>query len=50
MELDAKGLVMYGQMTAGSWIYIGKQGSYKNPIVINWAGCLHKSQATKNRP
>ncbi|MEZ7893113.1 MAG: urocanate hydratase [Candidatus Wallbacteria bacterium] len=25
-ELDAKGLMMYGQMTAGSWIYIGTQG------------------------
>ncbi|MDI2113818.1 urocanate hydratase [Commensalibacter nepenthis] len=25
-ELDAKGLMMYGQMTAGSWIYIGSQG------------------------
>src|SRR5580765_7956829 len=25
-ELDAEGLMMYGQMTAGSWIYIGSQG------------------------
>src|SRR5205807_7194075 len=25
-ELDAAGLIMYGQMTAGSWIYIGSQG------------------------
>ena len=25
-ELDIKGLMMYGQMTAGSWIYIGSQG------------------------
>ena len=25
-ELAAKGLMMYGQMTAGSWIYIGTQG------------------------
>ncbi|MFS0865490.1 urocanate hydratase [Fredinandcohnia sp. 179-A 10B2 NHS] len=25
-ELDQKGLMMYGQMTAGSWIYIGSQG------------------------
>src|SRR5262249_57252058 len=24
--LDAKGLMMFGQMTAGSWIYIGSQG------------------------
>src|SRR5215470_1393791 len=25
-ELDKKGMMMYGQMTAGSWIYIGSQG------------------------
>ena len=25
-DLEAKGLIMYGQMTAGSWIYIGTQG------------------------
>ncbi|HEX2723460.1 MAG TPA: urocanate hydratase, partial [Gemmatimonadaceae bacterium] len=25
-ELEQKGLIMYGQMTAGSWIYIGSQG------------------------
>ncbi len=25
-RLEAKGLTMYGQMTAGSWIYIGTQG------------------------
>src|SRR3546814_15757378 len=25
-ELDRRGLAMYGQMTAGSWIYIGTQG------------------------
>ncbi|MDP6876977.1 MAG: urocanate hydratase, partial [Candidatus Marinimicrobia bacterium] len=25
-DLEAKGLMMYGQMTAGSWIYIGTQG------------------------
>ena len=28
-ELDKKGLMMYGQMTAGSWIYIGSQGIVK---------------------
>ena len=26
IELDRAGLMMYGQMTAGSWIYIGTQG------------------------
>lgn len=30
-ELDAKGLAMYGQMTAGSWIYIGSQGIVQAP-------------------
>jgi urocanate hydratase len=25
-ELEARGLIMYGQMTAGSWVYIGSQG------------------------
>ena len=25
-DLEGKGLIMYGQMTAGSWIYIGTQG------------------------
>ena len=33
-ELDKKGLMMFGQMTAGSWIYIGSQGivqgTYRN--------------------
>src|SRR3954452_23921448 len=30
-ELDRKGLMMYGQMTAGSWIYIGSQGPAAGP-------------------
>src|ERR1700686_5106923 len=30
-ELDRKGLMMYGQMTAGSWIYIGSQGIVQGP-------------------
>lgn len=30
--LDKKGLMMYGQMTAGSWIYIGSQGSCRAPM------------------
>jgi urocanate hydratase len=29
--LEAKGLTMYGQMTAGSWIYIGTQGILQGP-------------------
>src|SRR3979490_1904983 len=30
-ELDRKGLMMYGQMTAGSWIYMGSQGLVQGP-------------------
>jgi len=30
-ELDRKGLMMYGQMTAGSWIYIASQGIVRAP-------------------
>ncbi len=48
-ELDRKGLMMYGQMTAGSWIYIGSQGivqgTYETFVEMgrqhyggNWAG------------
>jgi urocanate hydratase len=32
-ELDKKGLMMYGQMTAGSWIYIGSQGIVQGTYV-----------------
>ena len=31
-ELERLGLMMYGQMTAGSWIYIGTQGILKGPM------------------
>ena len=30
-ELDRKGLMMFGQMTAGSWIYIGSRESFRAP-------------------
>src|SRR6476659_10691304 len=37
-ELDRKGLMMYGQMTAGSWIYIGSpgivQGTYETLVEV----------------
>jgi urocanate hydratase len=46
-ELEAKGLMMYGQMTAGSWIYIGSQGivqgtyeTYLSLANINFKGTL----------
>jgi urocanate hydratase len=46
-ELDKKGLMMYGQMTAGSWIYIGSQGivqgtyeTYLSLADLNFDGSL----------
>ncbi|MDP2060336.1 MAG: urocanate hydratase [Flavobacteriaceae bacterium] len=48
-ELDKKGLMMFGQMTAGSWIYIGSQGilqgTYETFMACghkHFAGDLHK--------
>ena len=41
-ELDRKGLMMYGQMTAGSWIYIGSQGIVQGTYeTFAEAGCQH---------
>ncbi|MBK8847929.1 MAG: urocanate hydratase [Bacteroidetes bacterium] len=47
-ELEAKGLIMYGQMTAGSWIYIGSQGivqgtyeTYAEVARQHFGGSLH---------
>src|SRR5579871_730029 len=41
-ELDRKGLMMYGQMTAGSWIYIGSQGIVQGTYeTFAEAGRLH---------
>ena len=34
-ELDKKGLMMYGQMTAGSWIYIGTQGILQGTMKLS---------------
>ena len=43
-ELEAAGLMMYGQMTAGSWIYIGTQGilqgTYQTFIAVAPVDCL----------
>ena len=46
-ELERKGLMMYGQMTAGSWIYIGTQGivqgtyeTYLSLANMHYDGCL----------
>lgn len=40
-ELEAKGLTMYGQMTAGSWIYIGSQGIVQGTYET-FAECAHQ--------
>ena len=53
-ELERKGLMMYGQMTAGSWIYIGTQGivqgtyeTYASLAKIHFEGDLkHKLNVT----
>src|SRR5581483_8954569 len=34
-ELERKGLMMYGQMTAGSWIYIGTQGIVQGTLLLS---------------
>ncbi|MBK7890565.1 MAG: urocanate hydratase [Bdellovibrionales bacterium] len=44
-ELDKKGLMMYGQMTAGSWIYIGTQGIVQGTYET-FAECGRKHFAT----
>lgn len=49
-ELDAKGLMMYGQMTAGSWIYIGSQGIVQGTYeTIAEAGRQHYQGQLKGR-
>ncbi|MCH7904600.1 MAG: urocanate hydratase [Armatimonadetes bacterium] len=40
-ELEKKGLMMYGQMTAGSWIYIGSQGIVQGTFET-FAACARK--------
>lgn len=44
-ELDKKGLMMYGQMTAGSWIYIGAQGILQGTYET-FAECARKHFGT----
>jgi urocanate hydratase len=49
-ELDRKGLMMYGQMTAGSWIYIGSQGIVQGTYeTFVEAGRRHYSGDLKGR-
>jgi urocanate hydratase len=49
-ELDKKGLAMYGQMTAGSWIYIGTQGIVQGTYeTFAEAGRQHYSGNLKGR-
>jgi urocanate hydratase len=49
-ELDAKGLIMYGQMTAGSWIYIGTQGILQGTYeTLSAAGQKHFGSSLKGK-
>ncbi len=51
-KLDAEGLMMYGQMTAGSWIYIGSQGIIQGTYeTFMAAACKHwgEGQTLKGR-
>lgn len=49
-ELDKKGLMMYGQMTAGSWIYIGTQGILQGTYeTFAQAGRTHFNSDLKGR-
>lgn len=49
-ELDRKGLMMYGQMTAGSWIYIGTQGILQGTFeTFAEAGRRHFGGSLKGR-
>ncbi|MDA1311681.1 MAG: urocanate hydratase, partial [Proteobacteria bacterium] len=49
-ELDRKGLMMYGQMTAGSWIYIGSQGIVQGTYeTFAEAGRQHYAGALRGR-
>ncbi|WP_142850335.1 urocanate hydratase [Telmatospirillum sp. J64-1] len=49
-ELDRKGLMMYGQMTAGSWIYIGSQGIVQGTYeTFVEAGRQHYNGSLKGR-
>jgi urocanate hydratase len=49
-ELDKKGLMMYGQMTAGSWIYIGSQGIIQGTYeTFAEAGRQHFNNSLKGR-
>src|SRR5210317_1226045 len=49
-ELDRKGLMMYGQMTAGSWIYIGSQGIVQGTYeTFVEAGRQHFDGVTRGR-
>jgi urocanate hydratase len=49
-ELDRKGLMMYGQMTAGSWIYIGTQGIVQGTYeTFAEAGRQHYGGSLKGR-
>ena len=53
-ELEKKGLMMYGQMTAGSWIYIGSQGivqgTYETYAAVANKHFSGQSESSQNPP
>ncbi len=53
-ELEKKGLMMYGQMTAGSWIYIGSQGivqgTYETYAAVADKHFSNQVESSKNLP
>jgi urocanate hydratase len=48
-DLDRKGLIMFGQMTAGSWIYIGTQGILQGTYET-FAACGRRHFSTDSQP
>ena len=49
-KLDAAGLMMYGQMTAGSWIYIGSQGILQGTYETFAAAARKRFEGLSGRP
>ena len=49
-ELDRKGLAIYGQMTAGSWIYIGSQGIVQGTYETLRSGQPRRTSRPSTRP
>ena len=50
LELEKKGLMMYGQMTAGSWIYIGTQGIVQGTYCLLYTSPSPRDLSTSRMP